>query len=218
MLPRVGSLRRAIARYAEVVSDGDYADAVMLAYTNKSVYRMNRAVRRALGRGPLLEAGDLVVTERDAWADGQLVPRAELYAVESVDPQPEFAGLQFAQVALTPVASDLSPVEGLAILDTLDDLRGGISTEKEQALWARAIDVNAAFKDSKRPSDDKYVGALRLRYGYALTVHKAQGGEWEQVFLDPFVPNVVDPEQRLRWYYTAITRASERCWVVGAGR
>lgn len=214
-LPRLEGLRSAIANYTEAAGDGDYTQAVLLAYTNRSVFRMNAAVRRRFGRGPALEPGDLVVTERDAWADGQLVPRAELYAVEAVEPRPEFAGLRFAQVSLTPVASDLPPVEGPAILDTLEDERGAISPEQEHALWAKAIDMNSAFKDSKRASDDEHVGALRLRYGFALTVHKAQGGEWDEVFLDPFVPRQADPEQRLRWFYTAVTRAVKRCWVIG---
>ncbi|HEX7070893.1 MAG TPA: AAA family ATPase [Rhodothermales bacterium] len=212
-LPRM-STRESIAAVADAVTEGDFSRSVLLAYTNRSVFRMNAAVRRRLGRGSGLEPGDLVVTERDGWADGRLVPRAELFVVDFVEPRPEFAGLRFAQVTLAPVASDLPPVEGLALLDTLDDERGAITPEQEHALWARAIDDNATFKGSKRPSDDPYVGALRLRYGYALTVHKAQGGEWSDVYFDPFVPRVVDPDQRLRWFYTAITRASESCRVI----
>src|SRR5690606_963854 len=79
-LPRTSS-REAIGALANAVSDGDFARTVLLAYTNRSVFRQNMAVRRRLGRGSGLESGDLVVTERDGWADGRLVPHAELFAV-----------------------------------------------------------------------------------------------------------------------------------------
>ena len=51
------------------------------------------------------------------------------------------------------------------------------------------------------PKDDRYVGALRLTYGHAITCNKAQGGEWNEVYLNTFkVPN-------LKWLYTGVTRA-----------
>ena len=58
------------------------------------------------------------------------------------------------------------------------------------------------MRESKNIFDDKYAGALRLRYGHALTCHKAQGSEWDNVILHPYMPM-----NDLRWKYTAITRA-----------
>ena len=217
-LPHFAHTAAAVADYVETVSAADYARAVMLAYTNRTVFRLNERARRLLGRTQVLCAGDLVITDRESWADGTRVPRAELFEVTAVDPEPEFAGLRFAHVEISPISTDLAPVSGLALLDTLEDDRGAITAAQEQKLWAQAIDTNPAFKASLRTPDDPHVSAFRLRYGYALTVHKAQGGEWDRVYLDPFVPRVVDASQRLRWQYTALTRAARSCFLVGRSR
>jgi len=60
------------------------------------------------------------------------------------------------------------------------------------------------FKESKNIKDDPYLSAMRLRYGYALTCYKAQGGEWDKVIIHPF-----RREADARWLYTAVTFLSE---------
>lgn len=208
----------AVADYAQAVAGGHYERATLLAYTNRTMADLNTQVRARLGFTGPLAPGDLVVTERDGWADGALVPRSEPYVVETVAPAPDFAGLRFAQVRLAPLEPLALPVEGLALLSMLTSEAGFLTEEQEKALLAAALARNEQYRQSRKASDDPHVGALRLRYGYALTVHKAQGGEWPRVYLDPFVPRVVDPRTALRWRYTALTRAAERCYLIGTPR
>ena len=68
-----------------------------------------------------------------------------------------------------------------------------------------SIKYNSKFRASQNIFDDEYLGAMRLRHGYAITCHKAQGSEWERVFLEPTSAKFFDP----RWTYTAVTRAKE---------
>lgn len=200
------SLSRAIEGYQRLLDKGDYREAVFLAYRNADVHLMNQRVRAALGFTGVLAAGDLVVTERDGWSAGELVPRSEPYLVKEVLPSESFADCSFAFVKLQPLDGG-SEISGLALLDTLTNDRGQIPYERERELFASAATRNDEFRLTRKPADDPHVGALRLRYGYALTVHKAQGGEWPVVFMDDYVPKVVDPESGVRWRYTAATRA-----------
>ena len=81
---------------------------------------------------------------------------------------------------------------------------GEIGHEKETLCLPEVMKHNATFRESRMPSDDKYIGAMRMRYAYATTCHKAQGGEWENVILHPYMP-----KNDYRWQYTAITRAAK---------
>ena len=71
--------------------------------------------------------------------------------------------------------------------------------------------MHQIFRDSHLPSDDKYIGAMRLRYAYATTCHKAQGGEWDNIILHPYMQ-----ANDYRWQYTAITRAARELYSFAA--
>ena len=68
--------------------------------------------------------------------------------------------------------------------------------------------------------ENEYYNALQIRFAYAVTCHKAQGGQWKRVFIDPGTPNpnvqlTVDYQRDyLRWYYTALTRATEQIYII----
>ncbi len=214
-LPCIRWPQQAVSAYLDAVANARYDQATMLAFMNRSVHELNARVRERLGLTGLLMEGDLVVTERDGLSAGVLVPRAETYVVERVTPVPELAGLQFADVRLRPVAEGGGVVDAFVLLDVLADEKCALTHEQEMTLFAALSQRNPGYPRSIEARNDPYVGALRLRYGHALTVHKAQGGEWPQVFLDTFVPNTVDADTALRWKYTALTRASDSITLMG---
>ena len=94
----------------------------------------------------------------------------------------------------------------------LDYLMEGVpedNSKKIHSLWHDRYRQNKLFRETKKAYDDPYLSALDIRYGYVLTTHKAQGGEWDQVIMHPEIPNNFD---RLKWLYTAVSRAkSEFC-------
>lgn len=177
-------------------------DAVaIIAYTNNDVSRLNAQVRKQLGLdGAPLCAGDVVVLDANRWNRENPLFKGETGVVAQVGGFKAFAGLRFQQVDVV-FGSDI-PVSALCLLDTLESVNGALDRKAENLLYSEAMRTNPAFRRSKDPADDPHLSALRLRYGYALTGHKAQGGEWDCVLLHPYLR-----ADDYRWLYTAVTRA-----------
>ena len=94
-------------------------------------------------------------------------------------------------------------------LDDLLNMPFESDFEKEKTLYALRMKANKDLRESRDKSTDEYLSALRVKYGYAITVHKAQGGEWSDVFIYPEYPY---NKNAGRWLYTAVTRASENIY------
>lgn len=123
--------------------------------------------------------------------------------LESVDwnLQEQVAGLHFIAVKVKLLFTEEEEViEDYALLDTLLTPGGKIDHGRENELRHQRYVKNKIFRESGMPGDDRYVGALRLIYGHAITCNKAQGGEWQKVFINTLgIPS-------LKWQYTAVTR------------
>ncbi len=186
-LPRLRGRGAHVRAYLDASEGGtDPEGSVILAYANRSTQLFNRDVRAMRGLTGDLAVGDLVVLEADAWLTGDApgtpsLRRGEPYRVRRLGVQTEtVAGLRFTRATIEralPAETAGAPAthDTLVLLDALASDRG-LSPEQELALYAERKATNATFRLSGHPKDDRYVGALRMRYGYALTVHKAQGG------------------------------------------
>lgn len=200
----VASPDEAVRSYVERF-DPIRTDAVtLIALTNKDVNRLNAQVRQRLGlAGAPLSMGDVVTLDANRWSHTGSLFRGETGIVEAVGPEESFAGLRFAAVTvLFDPAGRRQRVQALTLLDVLESEKGGLDKTVENRLYAEVMRTNVVFRRSKDPADDPYLSALRLRYGYALTGHKAQGGEWDCVILHPYYR-----KDDYRWLYTALTRA-----------
>lgn len=184
--------------------DPERLDAVtIIALANKNVNLLNAQVRQKLGfaHAPLV-AGDVVVLDANRWSRSGSLFRGETGIVTNVGKVEDFAKLRFQQVSVEfHSAAGKVTVSAPALLDTLQSEKGGLDRKAENYLYSEVMRTNPAFRRSKDPADDPRLNALRLRYGYALTGHKAQGGEWDCVILHPYY------RDDYRWLYTAQTRA-----------
>jgi exodeoxyribonuclease-5 len=71
------------------------------------------------------------------------------------------------------------------------------------------------YKKFLAVKNNRYFNALQVKFSYAITCHKSQGGQWHTVFVEqPYLPEGIDKEY-LRWLYTAVTRARERLYLIG---
>jgi exodeoxyribonuclease V len=200
--PGFGNAFEAVNRYADLFDPDRLDKATLIAYTNRDVDWLNTQVRRRFGFDDRpIHAGDLVMLEATWIDEDHILYRGETGVVTGVGgAESRFAGLRFQEVEVCfpgePVAT------GLAMLDALGTPHGLLDMESEKRLFHEVMKTNSTFRRSKNPADDPCLGAMRLRHAFAVTGHKAQGGEWEEVLLHPYVP-----ADNLRWLYTAVTRA-----------
>lgn len=103
-------------------------------------------------------------------------------------------------------------ISDIIFIDTLVSLDGSLPREKEFALRASRFKSNEVVKKSGKHEDDPFLGAIRVGYEYSITCQKAQGGEWDKVYVNLF--GVTDK----KWIYTAMTRARRELHVFGQGK
>jgi exodeoxyribonuclease-5 len=182
--------------------------AVSIGVSHKANRFFNDLVReRVFGKAKkILEKGDLLMVTRNWHRNGISLFNGDHVELLEVDWNLEetVADLHFVAVKVRLLFSETEVIiEDLAILDCILATGGSITPSQENHLRHQRTLKNQIFRTSTNPADDRYVGALRLMYGNAITCNKAQGGEWKKVFINTWgIPS-------LKWQYTAITRAQE---------
>ena len=140
----------------------------------------------------------------------------------------EFYGFRFATATLSFGDYDDTEIECKVLLDTLHSESPSLTREESERLFREVekdyldvkskkdyLDVKSKIKRLQEIRENDYFNALQIKFAYAVTCHKAQGGQWKAVFIDKCLfgdePMTKD---MLRWLYTAITRATERLYFV----
>ena len=195
---------------------------IFIAYSNAKVNMLNLEARRRLDfkSNPLTKSECLVVSANNHLYG--LNNGDQVTVLEMGQKSETRAGLHFREVSL--LRNDINgarQIKGLMIEEILTSDKPMLPPEAEKALVQdfmirMSIQGLNPKKNKKEIRDhlmtDPYLNALRLRYGYALTCHKAQGGEWDDVFIilerSLFHPNNIG--MLYRWIYTALTRAAKR--------
>lgn len=184
---------------------------VVLAYSNAWAAKFNNGFRQ--GRYPKdsrrPQSGESLLVVRNQYlSGGQLLANGEeVRMVRPMGKPHQHAGIAWMNAMLewTGMDGEDRTFEGIICLDLLNSGQASLNPAQQQALWKhRVVDQNATEKDP-------YMSALWVKYPYAQTVHKAQGGAWPRVYLLLEKPYAVqDPVSYLRWLYTAVTRCSDR--------
>lgn len=216
-------LQQYIEKYKELGAGGTLA----IARSNRMVNAINQAVRQELyGDASLpLQSGEVMMVVQNNYA----VPLAngDFVQVTELGETRVQGSLQFQRVKVKALAADVE-YEMLLSLDVLNSQRNDFTIDQTRELRVdfsrrmrkKGITVNSpAYKAAMMT--DKYLNCLRAKYGYAVTCHKAQGGEWDDVFLflDKSMYGMPGAEL-FRWWYTAVTRARkwlhlEKGWWIG---
>ena len=127
-------------------------------------------------------------------------------------------GLHFAQARICFPDYDEQEITAMVILDTLESESASLTYEQSNALYQGVNEDYAHIKTKKKRyeavREDKYYNALQLKYANAITCHKSQGGQWKCVFVDNAFWQEELTVDDLKWLYTAITRATEKVYLV----
>lgn len=131
----------------------------------------------------------------------------------------EMHGFRFADALLRFPDYNDTLLECRVLLDTLTSEAPALTTEQQQLLYENVLadyaDIRPKSERMKQVREDPYYNALQIKYAYAVTCHKAQGGQWERVFVDQgYMTPEMFGKPYLRWLYTAFTRTTDRLYLV----
>ncbi|CAM4306491.1 ATP-dependent DNA helicase [Zobellia nedashkovskayae] len=153
-------------------------------------------------------------TEAGFIANGDVIEVLELFAIK------ELYGFRFAEVKVQMVDyPNQKPFETVLLLDTIKAETPSLPYEEGNRLYQEVMkdfaNESSKYKKFLGVKSNKYFNALQVKFSYAITCHKSQGGQWNTVFVEqPYLPNGVDKEY-LRWLYTAVTRAKKQLYLIG---
>jgi len=203
--------------------------AVVITRSNKRANMYNQEIRyRILGREQEIEGGDLmmVVKNNYFWLPEQspagFIANGDMLEILRIRNTEERYGFRFADALVRfPDYDGETDFEVKLLLSSISSESASLTDAQRKELFLAVkedIDVeNRAAPENRRTvSQDPHYNALHVKFAYALTCHKTQGGQWEKVFVDQgWLPEERVDKEYLRWLYTAVTRATERLWLVG---
>ena len=193
--------------------------------SNKRSNIFNNGIRnRVLYREEELSSGDLlmIVKNNYFWSkevkEMGFIANGDVAEVKKIRNKRELYGFRFADVTLYFVDYDVE-LDVTVLLDTLQSESPSLTFEESNRLF-EAVQEDYSDIGNKRDRmlkmrENPYLNALQIKFGYAVTCHKAQGGQWSAVFLDQgYLTKEMVNEEYLRWLYTAFTRATEKLYLV----
>jgi exodeoxyribonuclease V len=200
-------------------------EVMVLCRSNKRANQYNGGIRKQiLYREDELSAGDqlMVVKNNYFWLvnnpDLEFIANGDILRVVKIKKFTERYGFHFAYALLELIDFE-ARFEAWIMLDTLTTDTASLSQEDNRKLYYSALEdyahLDTKSKQYKAVKGDEFFNALQVKYAYAVTCHKAQGGQWKTVFIDQgyMTADKIDMEY-LRWLYTAITRATELVFFV----
>ncbi|HLT33994.1 MAG TPA: AAA family ATPase [Aquaticitalea sp.] len=211
----------------DAYSEDGHEETAIIVRSNKRANLYNKQIReRILLNENELTTGDylMVVKNNYFWvkptseagfiANGDIIQVLEIHSIQ------ELYGFRFAEVKVKMVDyPKMHPFETVLLLDTIEAETPSLPYEDSNRLYLEVQkdyeDETSNYRKFLKIKNNKHFNALQVKFSYAITCHKSQGGQWKTVFVEqPYLPNGIDKEY-LRWLYTAITRAKNRLYLIG---
>jgi exodeoxyribonuclease-5 len=203
-------------------------ETIIVVNSNKQANRYNQGIRNTIFfREEEISPGDMVMVvknnyfildEEDDGDGARFIANGDIAEVRKIRKYEERYGFRFAEMVLKFPDYDLE-VESKVMLDVLSLDTPALPSDKNKELYQRILADYIHIKTRRKQYDavrsDPYFNALQIKFAYAVTCHKAQGGQWERVFIDQgmFNRNEITIDY-LRWFYTALTRSTDRVYLV----
>jgi len=206
-------------------------NTLVICRSNKNANAYNQNIRnRILYREEELSGGDYIMVVRNNyfWLDeqekaGNFIANGDVAKIRKVKNISEMHGFRFADVVLEFIDyPDEGPLDCKVLLDTLYAESPSLSAADGKRLF-EAVSADYAHISNKRlrlleMKKDPFYNALQIKFAYAVTCHKAQGGQWDAVFIDQgYLTEEMVNTEFLRWLYTAITRSTQELFLVNFG-
>ena len=208
-------------------SDNGVEDTAIIVRSNKRANQYNQQIRMKIrGQENEISTGDyiMVVKNNYFWlkdsSEAGFIANGDICEVTRLKDIKELYGFRFAEVTIRMIDyPNQKPFDTVLLLDTLSSETPSLSYEESNKLY-EAVREDFAHEKSKYKQllsvkNNKYFNALQVKFSYAMTCHKSQGGQWNTIFIEqPYLPEGVNKDY-LRWMYTAITRAKDKLYLIG---
>jgi exodeoxyribonuclease-5 len=210
-----------------------FEDTIIITRSNKRANLYNQGIRsQIMWHEEEIAVGDfiMVVKNNYYWIDDNdktspstgkidFIANGDIAEILKIRKYEERYGFRFVNVTLRFIDYEDIEVECKIILDTLNIDSAALSNEDNKQLYYNVLDDYKHEKNKKKQYDsvknNEYFNALQVKFSYAITCHKAQGGQWKNVFIDHgFVNDDMMNKEYLRWLYTAFTRPIENLYLV----
>ena len=196
----------------------------VLCRSNKRANQYNQQIRAKIRwQEDEISAGDMLMVVRNNyyWLDDSskagFIANGDIVEVIKITDRIERYGFRFAKASVQMVDyPDEKELDVILLLDTLTSESPAITYDQYQRLYKEvAKDYKGQMEINKKIKEDEFFNALQIKFAYAITCHKSQGGQWENVFIDLayFTEDMLD-KSYLRWMYTAMTRASKKLYLI----
>ena len=206
-------------------------ETMVVTRSNKRANIYNQGIRNmVLGREDELCSGDqiMIVKNNYYWVEKlgeqedrpmDFIANGDRAVVRRVRNVHELYGFRFAEVTMTFPDYDDYELTATTLLDTLTSEAPALTREQQEQLFQKVLedyaDIHGKQERLKKLKEDKYFNALQVKFAYAATCHKAQGGQWAHVYVDQgYMTDDMLTTDYIHWLYTAFTRATERLFLV----
>ena len=202
-------------------------ETAFIVRSNKRANQYNEQIRsKILSKESQISTGDymMIVKNNYFWlkendtagfiANGDIIEILEIRNIK------ELYGFSFATVTIRMVDYPQQiPFETILLLNTITSESPSLTFEESNMFYQQVLldyeDETNKYKKNQKVKENEYFNALQVKFSYAITCHKSQGGQWNTVFIEqPYLPNGIDRDY-IRWLYTAITRAKEKLYLIG---
>ena len=200
-------------------------DTIVITRSNKKANMYNNGIRgRVMMREEEISNGDLLMITRNnyfwnkPYKEIDFIANGDIVEVVRIRKFREMYGFRFVDLTLRSLDFDWE-IDARVWLESLQSESPAQAAELSRKLFEAVAEDYANIKNKreryKQMFENEYLNALQVKFAYAVTCHKAQGGQWKKVFIDMgMMPDAEIDRNYYRWLYTALTRATESVFLV----
>ncbi len=202
-------------------------DSAIIVRSNKRANQYNHQIRTFVrGQENEISVGDFIMVVKNNYfwlkdnTSAGFIANGDICEILRIISIKELYGFKFAEVEIRMIDyPDIPPFDTVIILDVLTSENASLAYKESNKLYEAIkedyADEKHKYKQFLKIKSNKYFNALQVKFSYAMTCHKSQGGQWKTIFIEqPYLPNGQCIEY-FRWLYTAITRAQEKLYLIG---
>jgi exodeoxyribonuclease-5 len=202
------------------------AGTIVVTRSNKRANQYNEGIRsKILWRETDIVPGDMLMVVRNNYywtqdeSDMEFIANGDIAEIVDIRERQERYGFRFADVTIRFPDYGSREVDAKIMLNTLSLESASLGFEENRRLYFNILEDYPEIKTKKKKfemaRENPFYNALQVKFAYAVTCHKAQGGQWDTVFVDQgYVTEDMIGREYYRWLYTAVTRATRKLYLV----